>query len=90
MKEALLVGAGLIIAVLAFLGSKLFGGGNKAKQLGPTEKEQAAAKKVTEAVIEKAKINAKSDAERENIDEIAKMPDGPEKLEKAADLIRDL
>ena len=90
MKEILLVGAGLLVALLAWLGAKVFGGGKKVTQPGPTEKEVEAREEVTKTLIEKAKVSAKTDAVIKELEVIEKMPDSPEKLKAAADAIRDL
>ena len=91
MKELLLVGSGLLVALLVWLGAKGFGkGGKKAIQPGPSEKEVKAREEVTKTLIEKAKVSAKTEAEVEVLEEIEKMPDSPEKLKAAADAIKDL
>jgi hypothetical protein len=90
MRELLLVGSGLVVAVLAWLGAKTFGKGKKALQPGPSEREVKAREEVTKVLIEKAKTSAKTEVKIKELEEIEKMPDSPEKLEAAADAIRDL
>jgi hypothetical protein len=90
MKELLLVGSGLVVAILVWLGAKGFGKGKTVSQPLPTEKETKAREEVTRTLIEKGKVSAKTEAEVEVLEEIEKMPESPEKLKAAADAIKDL
>jgi hypothetical protein len=90
MKELLLVGSGLVVAILVWLGAKGFGKGKTVSQPLPTEKETQAREEVTRTLIEKGKVSAKTEAEVEVLEEIEKMPESPEKLKAAADAIKDL
>ncbi len=90
MKELLLVGAGLVLALLAWLGAKGFGKGKKVSQPGTTEEETRAREEVTKTLIDKAKVSAKTDVEVKKLEEIEKMPESPDKLKAAANAIRDL
>ena len=90
MKEVLLVGAGLLVAVFAWLGVKVFGGKETLAKPEPTNKEIEAREEVTQTLIEKAKVSAKTEEKVKELDEIEKMPDSPEKLKAAAAAIRDL
>ena len=90
MRELLLVGAGLAVALFVWIGAKIFGKAKKAIKPGPTEKEVKAREEVTKTLIEKAKVSAKTEVKVKELEKIEEMPDSPEKLQAAANAIRDL
>ena len=90
MKEILLIGSGLVVALFIWLGAGIFGKGKKVSQPGPTEEEVKAREEVTKTLIEKAKVSARTEVEVAELEKIEKMSESTDKLRAAADAIRSL
>ncbi len=92
MKELILVVLGVAITVIAALAAKLFIKTPSAPpvQAGPTKKTQEAIDTITQVVIGKAKVGAKTDAERARLDDIMNVPEPDERLTQLAEELKKL